>query len=125
MESFIYEESSNVTNAKNLIHIARIVITVEAGTVLFSECVILIVLLGAKAFKTFLQRLFVWIVLSLIVMDTTRVANIGYHYNESTLQDASCEMLGFLFFWSGWCIYIFFFDHACVSPSDDVHTDKG
>lgn len=109
MESLSCQDCANssMKNITNMIHIARVVITVEGAVALASEIGILLIILFSKAYRTFLQRQFVWIVISLIAMDITRVASIGYR-NESPLEDKICEVLGLAFFWSGWCIYIFF-----------------
>ena len=70
---------------------------------------ILIALLCAKAYKTILQRLFLYTVLSLIVHDSSHVASIHHllTYNE-TSQHKVCQLIGFVANWSSWCINMFY-----------------
>ena len=101
-------ESCTYSTVYDLLHYnSRIVIVVSGAVALSLECAVLAVLLYNKAIRTFLQRLFVWIVLSLIIMDITRVAAIGFHPEEAAFQDKTCAVLGLIFFWSGWWFYIF------------------
>ena len=91
----------NDTEANN----ARLAGTVTSGIGLLLESFILVTIICTKAFKTFLQRLFIWILLSILVMDSTQVASIGYNTANSQ-GDYSCEVLGFVNIWSYWCFYL-------------------
>lgn len=72
----------------------------------------MIVMLSAKAYKSFLQRLIMWLVLMVLFEDLCRVAGIYHKFcNENTiivvLQDDACEVLGLITIWIYWCIYAF------------------
>ena len=83
----------------------RIAVTVDSAIGLALESVILLIIVCAKAYRSFLQRLFIWIVLSLLVLDSMRVASIGY--GQANFQDFSCEVMGFVFVWSYWILFLF------------------
>ncbi len=103
MESSNYANGT-VQNCTNFtIYNARIVITVQSAAGLLLEFIVSMILLRAKAYQTFLQRLFVWIVLALIVMDTTRVTS----FVHQLLPDKVCGFVGFLQRWFLWCIFVF------------------
>ena len=82
---------------------ARIAITVESAIGLLLEFIISVIVIYIKAYKTFLQRLFVWIIIVLIVMDMTRVTSFAHHL----LSDKACKTLSFIQLWSVWCTYTF------------------
>ena len=94
---------------------ARLVITITSGLGALVSGVVLVILLLTKSYKTFLQRLFMWIILSIVIVELCRTASIGYQYhdmdayasNNTTLQDRLCELTGFVSLWFDWCAYIF------------------
>lgn len=67
------------------------------------------VLIGAKAYKTILQRLFMYSVLATLVHEILHVAQIELQFQFEG-QDKVCAHLGFLSNWSGWVIYAFNLD---------------
>ncbi len=89
----------------------RLAITVESGIGVLLYGIIIIILLCAKAYKTFLQRLFIWTVLTVLVEDSTRVTSIAINesaLNNSNAYERGCEFIGFISVWSVWCVYTFF-----------------
>lgn len=113
MESFLsYHEDCHLTKAQEDIAKIRIAITVTSGIGMFVGIMIIIVMLSAKAYKSFLQRLILWLMLMVLLQDLCRVAGI-YHkfcYGKTfivVLQDKACEILGFITIWIFWCIYMF------------------
>lgn len=82
-------------------------ITGGLGTLLASA--VLLALLCIKAYKTVLQRLFIYTVLTVILQESSHAANMEelFHYDRS-LQEKVCAALGFVSNWSGWCLYIFY-----------------
>ena len=97
------ESSGNNSSVPDTVFSARIAFTVESAIGLSLECIIAIILLLSKAYKSFLQRIFMCIVLTLIVMDTTYVTSLGHH----KLTDRPCAVVAFIQLWSEWCTYIF------------------
>lgn len=67
------------------------------------------VLIGAKAYRTVLQRLFMYSVLATIAHELLHVAQIELQFQYKG-QDSVCTHLGFLSNWSGWVIYGFNMD---------------
>lgn len=101
----------NQTLAQEDITKIRIAITVASGIGVFIGGIIMIVLLSAKAFKSFLQRLIMWLVLMVLCEDLCRVASIYHKFcNGNTfivvLQDGACEVLGLITIWVFWSIYM-------------------
>lgn len=83
----------------------QIAVTVESAIGLMLESTVLVILVCSKAYKTFLQRLFVWIVVAFIVTDTTRVTTFAH--GEEEMPGEVCEMLAFCQLWSWWSVYMF------------------
>ena len=103
MECFDYKDGDSSLE-QNVSTISKIVITVESSVGLLLECVVLVILICTKGYKSFLQRFAIWIVVALMVMDITRVTSFGHR----ALQDIDlCEVIAFVQAWSRWCIYIF------------------
>ncbi len=105
MDQLEMEFSKNNTSA-------RLVITVTDGFggLLFS--VVLIALLCTRSYKTFLQRLFMWIIFYLGIVNFCQAASIAYRINAYTnngtsIQDNICEFLAFFSMWFDWCAYIY------------------
>ena len=71
--------------------------------------ILLVSLLCAKAYKTLLQRLFLYTLSTLIVHDLSHVASI-YHYfnNNRVLENKLCPVVGFIANWSSWCVSMFY-----------------
>ena len=118
-------ENSSSDTEQGWSHYSRIVITVESSVALSVECVVLVVLLGNKAYRSFLQRLFVWIVLGLIAHDSSRMVGIAFHYNATSLEDGLCEGIALTLFWSWWFIYtllavmaVFLLAMVCIQTRD-------
>lgn len=89
----------------------RIVITTTSAVGVLISWAILVLLLTARAYKSFLQRLFMWIVLTVLLHDLCRTAAILYEFHRGSttievLQDHGCEVLGFVTIWTFWCIYM-------------------
>ena len=82
-----------------------IIISVPSGLALILECVVLTILICVKAYKMVLQRIFLWILLAMIILDTTRASAVGHH----SFPDNSgfCELLGIIQPWSEGCVYLF------------------
>ena len=64
-------------------------VTVESAIGMTLEITILAILVWSKVYKTFLQRLFVWAVLILIVYELTRVTSFAHQY----IPDQVCKIL--------------------------------
>ena len=69
--------------------------------------VIFILLLCGKAYKTVLQRLFIYTILAIMVHDLTHVANAVYYYHPNSKAQV-CKYIGFISIWSSWSVYIFY-----------------
>lgn len=71
--------------------------------------IVLLALLCTRAYKTVLQRLFIFTVLALILQEACHAANIEqlYQYNQSS-QEEICDAIGFIASWSGWCLYVLY-----------------
>ena len=92
-----------------------IIIYSAAGAVgIVVATVILIVLLYARAYKTILQRLIIYSVLTVIVQDFCHLATIMEYshlrnVNATQVNDSiRCAWLGFIINWSGWTEYMFY-----------------
>lgn len=94
---------------------SRLVITVTNGFGGLLLSFILVVLVCTKSYKTFLQRLFMWIILNIAIVDFCQAASMIYQYNgvdpyarnSTSTQDVMCECLAFFSLWSYWSDYIF------------------
>lgn len=65
---------------------------------------ILGLLIGVKAYKTFLQRLFLYSVFATLMHEIFHVAQIALQFQYEG-QDQVCALIGFISNWSGWIIY--------------------
>ena len=81
----------------------KIAVTVESTIGLGLQSTVLVILVCSKAYKTFLQRLFVWIVAALIVSEVTRVTSLVHQ----EMDEKVCTVLGFVHLWSWWTVYMF------------------
>lgn len=73
--------------------------------------VILVGLILAKTYKTVLQRLFMWTVISVLIHLLIHSSSIEHYFNyNSVLQDKVCLALGFIHNLIGWCEYVFYMD---------------
>ena len=68
--------------------------------------IILILLLCIKAYKTFLQRIFIYIVMAAIV-NYLNGSILCFHKALNKKSEKACEFLAFLVLWSAWCFYTF------------------
>ena len=82
----------------------QVAVTVESTIGLALQSTVLVILVCSKAYKTFLQRLFVWIVAALIVSEITRVTSLVHH---KISENDVCTALGFVHLWSWWTVYMF------------------
>lgn len=101
---------------------AQVALTVESAIGLALESIVLVVLVSSKAFKTFLQRLFLWVVTALIGSEVTRVFSLAHH----EMSPKVCTMLGFVHEWSWWSVYMFLaalivclFIKVCIQTGDN------
>lgn len=79
------------------------------GTVVTT--VILVGLILAKAYKTVLQRFFIWTVISVFIHLLVHSSSIEEYFSyNSALQDKVCSALGFVHNLIGWCEYVFYTD---------------
>ena len=105
------EGEDNTTSQQEDTIKIRIAVTVSSGIGVLIAGIILVVLVAVKAYKSFLQRLFMWIILLVLVHDMCRVAGIYYEFCDgstvSVLHDNGCEALGFITRWTNWCTYMF------------------
>lgn len=70
------------------------------------------ILLCIRAYKTVLQRLFLYGVVSTFVHEATHFANMEHQFSyRSRMQKQVCEHLGFLVNWTTWIICNF---HMCI-----------
>lgn len=67
------------------------------------------VLIGARAYKTILQRLFIYSVLATMVHEIAHMAQIELQFQYAG-QEKVCAHLGFISNWTGWVIYAFNLD---------------
>ena len=94
-----------------LLPIRVVIVTTSAVGVLISWA-ILVLLLMAKAYKSFLQRLFLWIVLTVLLHDLCRTASILYDFHHGSYNNRGVgttmagAILGFVAIWTFWCIYM-------------------
>lgn len=66
-------------------------------------------LLCARAYKTALQRLFIYTVLIALTQASCHAANIEYRYiNSTTLREELCAALGFVSNWASWSLFAFY-----------------
>lgn len=90
----------------------NLTLVITGGVGMLVTGVLLTILLCVKAYKTALQRLFIYSVLSTFVHEATHVANIEHQFKYSrSLQDQVCAHLGFLVNWTTWIICNF---HMCI-----------
>ena len=61
--------------------------------------------LCGKAYKTLLQRLFIYAVLAVLIHDSCHIADIVHRYNTAPQV---CSFLGFLANWSSWSVNLFY-----------------
>lgn len=93
--------SSNDSSVQKL----QIAYTVASSIGVLISCLLLIGVLFAKAFKTFLQRLFIVIVVVTLLHDVIRVASV-HHNPEDDIHDKSCIFLALSLQWLHWCLYL-------------------
>ena len=102
---YIFENESNITNSSLYGFTSyRIVVIAASGTAVLVTSVVLIIMLCEKAYRSILQRLFMWLVLAFLVNSSSVVASVFYNSNVVE-QERACEYLGFLAMWSYWCSY--------------------
>ena len=87
----------------------NLAMSITGGIGALLETILLLCLVCAKAYKTVLQRLFLYTVLMAIVQESSHAANLEQLYeSNNTLQRKVCGALGFVSNWSGWCLYVFY-----------------
>lgn len=101
-EETVYSTANNISNSTSVI-IVRVIYTVSSAIGVSLESLIVIILLFDKAYKSSLQRLFIWIVIALLVHDAARFSSIGY-----AGQNLGCKVTALVFFWSYWSLYLLF-----------------
>ena len=107
---YVIENESNTTNS-SLYNFTRdrIVITATSGTAVLVAALILILLLYVKAYRSILQRLFMWFVLIYLVGNACRVASVLHEFYRGNtvvihiLDKQACQYLAFLSVWIVWC----------------------
>ena len=101
------DDCSNNSNDSCSLQInVQIAYTVASSIGVFVSSVLLVAVIAAKAFKSFLQRLFIFIVVTTLVHDVFRVASI-YHKPEYGDRDGPCLFLAMANMWMHWCLYLF------------------
>ena len=112
--------NSNETNCTQLSvdELLKITIAYSAagGIGVLVAGMILIVLTYARAYKTILQRLVIYSVLTVLFQDSCHLANIveyphWHKVNASQLNESNrdqCAWLGFMTNWCGWSQYMFY-----------------
>ena len=88
------------------LRVLNMTMSVTGGVGTLITLLILVALFYAKAYKTPLQRLFMYSLLATMVHEMLHVAQIEEQF-EYRYQAQVCMHLGFLSNWSGWVIYIF------------------
>ena len=86
--------------------ILNLTMSISGGVGTLVTLLILGGLIYAKAYKTPLQRLFMYSVLATMVHEILHVIQIEEQFQYEH-QDQVCMHLGFLSNWSGWIIYVF------------------
>lgn len=87
----------------------NLTMSVSGGVGTLITLFIVAVLVCARAYKTILQRLFVYSVLATLLHEVVHVAQIEVQF-QYKWQTQVCTHLGFLSNWSGWVIYVFNLD---------------
>ena len=108
-------DETNCSSQPSIDQLHIIIIYSAAGAVgIVVATVILIALLYARAYKTVLQRLIIYSVLTVIVQDLCHLATIMEYprlrnVNATQVNDSiRCAWLGFIINWSGWTEYMFY-----------------
>ena len=88
----------------------RIAITAVCGFAVAVTGLILIIMLCVKAYRSILQRLFMYLMLTILVNNSCNVASVHYKFRHGdtviqVLDDRACKYLGFISVWSYWCSY--------------------
>ena len=88
----------------------RIVLAVINGIAMLVAGLILTITLHVKAYRSILQRFFMYLVLALLIQSFCYVASVFYkfHRGDTVLQlldERACQYLGFLTVWSSWCVF--------------------
>lgn len=95
------DNSSNDSSVK-----LQIAYTVASSIGVLISSILLIGVFFVKAFKTFLQRLFIIIVMITLVHDLFRVASV-HHDPKNNIRDKACVFLAIDIQWLHLCIYLF------------------
>ena len=103
-------DCSKATPSEDIVKI-RMTITSTSGIGMLIGGAILVVLISAKAYKSFLQRLMMWLVFTVFLHDLCRASSIFYEFYHGNivlqlLQDEGCIILGFVTIWTFWVIYM-------------------
>ena len=93
----------------------RIATTVTSGIGALIAGTILVLVLTNRAYKSILQRLFMWIILAILIHDIFRFGGFYKDFSHGQtqiqlLKDEACEILSFLTVWAHWCQYLFCMD---------------
>ena len=86
--------------------VLNLTMSVSGGVGTIITLIILAGLLYGRAYKTVLQRLFMYSVLATMVHEILHLAQIEEQF-QYRHQDQVCMHLGFLCNWSGWVMYVF------------------
>ena len=104
MDYIIENESNSTSNLTSY----RIATTAACGIAVLVASLILIITLCVKAYRSILQRFFMWFVLAILVNSSCNVASVLYkfHHGDTVIEvnDRACRYLGFLLIWTSWCV---------------------
>ena len=126
MISSMEKEVENATSVE-----IRIAVTATSGTGALIAGTILTILLTNKAYKSILQRLFMWTIIAIFLNDLFQFGAIYHDFSHGQtqiqlLQDNACKILGFLEIWAHWWQYLFVIDLVlyilvivCIQTRDD------
>lgn len=107
----VNENCSNASTDLNSTELrnTNLAYSVTGGVGVLLAASILLGLLCARAYKTVLQRLFLYTVLTVIVQESIHLANLEelYHYDQM-LKDRICGAIGFARNWSAWSLYLLY-----------------
>ena len=94
----------NATTVQN--RLPRIALMVNSDIGLVVAITVLITLIYTRAYKTFLQRLYIYIVVAVLINNVCN--SFAYFHKELNEKSAlACHFLAFFVLWSIWCIYTF------------------
>lgn len=90
--------------------VINLTLSITGGAGCLFTALVLVVLTYIKAYKSVLQRLFMYGVLSTMIHEATHLASIEQHFQYKH-QEWICAGLGFLTNWTAWVVCDF---HICI-----------